>query len=172
MNTTTYINIVDLHQANNEPRVILFLPAPTQTILPNDIVLQHIGLLGRPLGVSLGITTQSQYFFKRSVQHPFGYIQLGPCIFTITILRTQILKNLSSLCITMVIIKFRANGLIVTTSFSSPLFATSNQAKVNSCNADCAYIVRKLMNELQQLDNVTGQKNDKSMSDCRLLFIF
>jgi hypothetical protein len=28
------------------------------------------------------------------------------------------------------------------------------------------------MNELQQLDNVTGQKNDKSMSDCRLLFIF
>ena len=43
--------------------------------------------------------------------------------------------------------------------------ATNNQAKLDDCNADCAYIVKNLMTQLQQLDNVAQQRNKKSKGD-------
>jgi hypothetical protein len=71
------------------------------------------------------------------------------------------LKSAGSPCITIVIIKFRANRLIVTKLFSSPLLTNNNQAKQDTCNTACAYIVRNLMTKLEQLGNITGQWNDK-----------
>jgi hypothetical protein len=65
----------------------------------------------------------------------------------------------------MVIIEFRANGLIVTKSFSSPLFPTFNPAKLNACNAVCDYIVTNLMTELQHQGNVAMQCDNRSKDD-------
>ena len=161
MNTTKHINIVDLPSWNNGPRVLLPLPLPTQPILSAKIALQQTGLPERHLRVSLGNRTQSQYFLERSLQYPFRRIQLVPCLFPGIILRTQILKILGSPSIVIVVIKFRAIRLIVTNSFSSPLLATNNQAKLDAGDTACAYILGNLMTDLQQLNNVAGQWNNK-----------
>ena len=65
----------------------------------------------------------------------------------------------------MVIIKFRANKLIVTKSFSSPLFTTLNSAKLNAFNAACDYIVTHFMTELQLQDNFAIQRGNRSKDD-------
>ena len=65
----------------------------------------------------------------------------------------------------VVIIRFRANGSIVKTLFSIPLLTTSNQAKQDACASACAYIVRNLMTELEQLEDVVDQWNNKHRED-------
>ena len=100
-----------------------------------------------------------------TVQNPFRCIQLAPCLFPGIILGTQTLKSSGFPCITGFVIKFRASGLIITKSFSNPLFTTNTQAKLSTCNAVCAYIVRNIMTELQQLNSVGVQWNSKSEGD-------
>ena len=78
---------------------------------------------------------------------------------------TEVLKGLSPPYVAMVIIKFRANRLIVAKFFSSPLFTSLNPAKCNACNAACDYIGTHLMSEPQQQDNVTIQQDDGSKDD-------
>ena len=75
------------------------------------------------------------------------------------------MESAGSPCITVVMIKFRANGLIVTKSFSSSLLTTNNQAKLDACNVACVYIVKNLMTGLQQLDDVDGRWNAESKDD-------
>ena len=58
------------------------------------------------------------------------------------------MKSAGSPCITIIIIKFRANGPLVTKSFSSTLLTANNQANQDAYNTACAYIVRNLMTEL------------------------
>ena len=70
------------------------------------------------------------------------------------------LKSAGSPYITILIIKFQANRLIVTALFSSPLLTNNNQAKQDACNTACAYIVRNRISKLEQLGNMTSQWND------------
>ena len=65
----------------------------------------------------------------------------------------------------MIFIKFRADVLIVTKSFSSPLFTTLNSAKLNAFNAACDYIVTHFMTELQLQDNFAIQRGNRSKDD-------
>ena len=71
--------------------------------------------------------TRIEYFVDRSVTHPFISILLVPRLFPQKILEKQVLKTRSKPYVAMVLIKYRADELTLTTSFLVPLSTHSLQ---------------------------------------------
>ena len=65
----------------------------------------------------------------------------------------------------MVIIKYREEEQTLTKLFSSPIFDTLTQDKLDACSAACDYIIRNFMAELKLLDDNTLMLDNGSDGD-------
>ena len=97
--------------------------------------------------------TRSKYFSDRSITHSFISILIAPRLFPQKILETKVLKTRSTPYIAVVIIKYREEEQTLTKLFSSPIFDTLTQDKLDACSAACDYIIRNFIDELKLLDN-------------------
>ena len=96
----------------------------------------------------------SRYFVEKSVSHPFRCILHAARLFPQKILGTKVLKKTRfTPYVAMMNIKYRADEVTLTKSFSSPIFNSFSPAKLDACSRACAYIINNFMAKLELLVN-------------------
>ena len=154
MNSMPNTNILEL--PHHKPQILLPLPR-AQSTFPQALVLTGTRLPDAHLEMGMDGRTQSNYFVDRYTTHSFISILIAPRVFPQKILRTKVPKARSTPYIAVVIIKHREDKQTLTKSFSSPIFRTLTQLKLDACSAACAYIIRNFMAELKLLNNNVRQ---------------
>ena len=135
MNTGPNTNVVDF--TLHKPPILLPLPR-IQSTLPHELVLVRATILEVNLHMRMDGRTQSGCFAQKSVTHLFRCILIAARLFPQKISGTKVLETRSISYAARVLIKYRADKLTLTKSFSSPIFDTFNLAKLDACSAACA----------------------------------